>query len=402
MTWSIIASSRIHIYIIVMNKIIYLFCFIIFFSSCQKKSKRNDLTNLQEINLDFFNQEKSEQLWDSIFVVPLETKAECLLGSLRKLVVNKYGIFILDSNKNFFVFNLDGSFRYKVVATGRGPREITKLTNFYVCEYKKYVAIYDHVKHKFFHYNFNGDLEKILDCSTDLFTDAVDMKVLSDGKLLLRLRFMPGVQHAYAVINLFDYSFEKFMFPYPFKWKKGASDVSNLKMTSNISGDYLINFLSDTIYCYKEGHVYPNCVLKSCLKPVNYKLIQGNINDYGDIVSYLNKKPTYSKGIQNLFFTDSVGYTLYFYQNRWNHAFWDLNTGKGTIFPALYGHKNIFEDLKFAAVTENYFIGLVPAYNILPENVSSNIPKVITEKLVNIKEDDNPVLVFYYVNSKKI
>ena len=385
-----------------MSKIICFFVLLFFFAGCKKNSKLSDLTDLQEINLDFFNQGRSEQLWDSIYVIPLETKPECLLGSFRKLVVNKFGIFILDSNKNFFVFNLDGRFRFKVIATGRGPEEITKLTNFYIHEQKKYIAIYDHIKHKFFHYDFNGNLQKILDCSTDIFTDAVEMKVMNNGKLLIRLRFMPGVEHAYAVIDLSDYSLEKFMFPYPFKWKKGASDVSNLKIAGNISGDFLVNFLSDTIYQYTSGHVYPNCIVKSYLKPVNYKVIQSNINDYGDIVSYLNKKPEFSKGIQNLFFTNNVGYTLYFYQNKWNHVFWNFKSGKGCIFPALYGHKNIFEDLKFMAVTENYFIGVIPAYNILPENISPYTSKDITEKLLSVQEDDNPILVFYYINSENL
>lgn len=119
-----------------MSKIICFFVLLFFFAGCKKNSKLSDLTDIQEINLDFFNQGRSEQLWDSIYVIPLETKPECLLGSFRKLVVNKFGIFILDSNKNFFVFNLDGRFRFKVIATGRGPEEITKLTNFYIHEQK--------------------------------------------------------------------------------------------------------------------------------------------------------------------------------------------------------------------------------------------------------------------------
>lgn len=385
-----------------MNKIICFIVFFLFFTSCQNKLKIKTLEGVREINLDYFDQKKSEQLWDSIFVIPLTTRAECLLGSLRKLVVNKFGIFILDSNKNFFVFNLDGSFRFKIIATGRGPKEITKLTNFYIHEQKKYIAIYDHIKRKFFHFDFDGNLYKILDCSTDLFADALEMKVANDGKLLLRLRFAPGLQYAYAVINLPDYSLEKEIFPYPFEWKRSASDVSNLKMTSNIFGDFLVNFLSDTIYQYEEGNVYPNCILKSYLRPINYKVIKGNISDYGDVVSCLGHKPEYSKGIQNLFFTDNVGYTLYFYQNKWNHVFWDYQTGEGIIFPALYGHKNIFEDLKFETVTEKYFVGVIPGYNIVSERIFPYISENNIEKLKSVKEDDNPILVFYCINSTNL
>ena len=92
----------------------------------------------KKINLDYFDQKKSEQLWDSIFVIPLTTRAECLLGSLRK----------------------------------------------------------------------DGNLYKILDCSTDLFADVLEMKVANDGKLLLSLRFTLGLQYAYAVINLLRFNLE--------------------------------------------------------------------------------------------------------------------------------------------------------------------------------------------------
>ena len=71
---------------------------------------------------NFVAQNPIETCQDKIKVLPLQTDTNCLMGYIQKIEILDSTIFILDVNHTLFVYKMDGSFVYKVSATGRGPK----------------------------------------------------------------------------------------------------------------------------------------------------------------------------------------------------------------------------------------------------------------------------------------
>jgi hypothetical protein len=71
-----------------------------------------------------------EQEAKQIDFVALETREDCLVGELRKVVKNRDYLFVADMNSNLFLFTSQGKFLRKIGATGQGKGEYAILADF--------------------------------------------------------------------------------------------------------------------------------------------------------------------------------------------------------------------------------------------------------------------------------
>jgi len=91
----------------------------------------------------------------------LETKKECLISEIVRIIINDSAIYIKDrSSNNVFVFNKDGSFRYKINLIGRGPEEISFLSDLDV--YEDCLYLLGSMDKKILCYNSNGKYLKTI------------------------------------------------------------------------------------------------------------------------------------------------------------------------------------------------------------------------------------------------
>jgi len=65
---------------------------------------------------------KLSQLAEDLRFIPLETKEECLFGSAKYFVYDKY-IIVIERNKRIMQFSGDGKFIRQICRYGQGPRE---------------------------------------------------------------------------------------------------------------------------------------------------------------------------------------------------------------------------------------------------------------------------------------
>lgn len=73
---------------------------------------------------------------DSINVVALETKNECLIGNISKLITYNNRYYIFDVRlQTIFCFDKEGLFLFKIAQRGRGPEEYTYLEDFNIDPY---------------------------------------------------------------------------------------------------------------------------------------------------------------------------------------------------------------------------------------------------------------------------
>lgn len=91
----------------------------------------------------------------NIKYVPLETKSECIIGDIKKVLKSKNYIFVADFSDNLFVFNSNGKFVKKVGNKGKGPNEYISITDFTINNAKKEIIIAS--MNEFLVFKFNGD-----------------------------------------------------------------------------------------------------------------------------------------------------------------------------------------------------------------------------------------------------
>lgn len=84
-----------------------------------------DIKNTIDIRFDTISNKQ-------IVYVPLETKEECLIGEVEKIIVKQDKIFVADFtvSKTLFVFDMQGKFLFKINKRGKGPGEYIQFHDF--------------------------------------------------------------------------------------------------------------------------------------------------------------------------------------------------------------------------------------------------------------------------------
>ena len=87
----------------------------------------------------------ASNLYKSAKIIPLETNASCLIGSIDKIQVIDQYILILDgyNAKSLFVFDKEGRFVRKIGSVGQGPGEYNSIGDFTIDRDSKTVYIKD-------------------------------------------------------------------------------------------------------------------------------------------------------------------------------------------------------------------------------------------------------------------
>lgn len=371
-----------------------LFGIVVLSYACILKKPEKVNQEFVELSIENFKlQDPIENCLSNIKVLPLETDTNCLMGYIEKIEICEPYILVLDVNHTLFVYLMDGSFVYKVAATGRGPKDITRLGGFYVDKLKKHVVVWDNMKQKMFHYDFKGDLLSIVKCDNEIFYAAKDMKMIEKDKLLLSLAYHPGITSSFVSMSCSAYSFDRAYFTYPYRWKTRSSGYGNPTQAHNTSGNYVINMFSDTVYHYQNDSFIPRFVLKSSETSI-FKSNFDHFTDYGDMISYaLNNH--LSQGLLGIVMTDSVCNTQYRYKNRWNQVYWNIYTRRGVYTPNTEYSQNVLKNINFKTATGQDFVGFVLPHQLNIKIISETCSPEVVAKLASLSEDDNPILVFY-------
>ncbi|MCT4600621.1 MAG: 6-bladed beta-propeller [Marinifilaceae bacterium] len=134
----------------------YLFTLFILIIICSCTSKNDDNRSIDvakainnPISLDI------NKYVSNIKYIPLETKSECMIGEIKKVLKSKDYIFVADFSDNLFVFDLNGKFVKKIGNKGKGPNEYISITDFAINNAKQEIIIAS--LNEFLVFKFNGD-----------------------------------------------------------------------------------------------------------------------------------------------------------------------------------------------------------------------------------------------------
>ena len=140
------------------QSILYIYCILIIFCSCQQESKITVVADKIYINLPDVGEGtlkvlSPDSIFDSVTYIPLETTDDNLMVNAEKIIIHDSIMYILDSEaNNILVFNMQGKYLNKLEKRGEGGDDyymyITDFTienqNIYVlCPANKAIIRYD-------------------------------------------------------------------------------------------------------------------------------------------------------------------------------------------------------------------------------------------------------------------
>ena len=374
---NLVYETRLKI-LVLESMISFIFLVIIFlFGSCDKQ-KHNDAEyifvtlNDNVIDASTFIKDAS--------VIKLETNDDCLIQRISKIQYFDSKLFILDIAINsVLIFNEDGSFYKKLSKAGQGPGEYIQLIDFIIKD--NFLYVMDFASQSILKYDMDFHfLEKY--------------KYKTFGSQLVRkdsifwLYNEPSYQkndYQFTCLNEKDVTLNQFL------QRKNLSDKFNW-------GDAnVFAILNNNLYASpKYNSIFYHEINNNFVPVYEIRFNKNNfpknenINDY-DILS-----PTFNYTLKwNFFVSNKYLIFDYIYNGDRRHCFYNLKN-KETNFGVV--KNNIIKEFFFFPRwgNEDYLFQEVASHHVKENFIFlSNY----NEKIKEIQDDDNPVIIMYFLNN---
>lgn len=387
-----------------------IFCLILFTSCGSNHNKRFvDFASANDsciiLKLDD-SENKSELRLSSIFssalLIPLETRDDILLGKINSMQVVGDRLFILDKHiaKGLFVFDLKGVFLYKIGSIGSGPGEFTAISDFTIDTDKGVVYTLDNntqIVHAYqlqngsyignLHIGHEGIVSfNIQYCDSVLFTDI----------------YQNNKRHLLRSINIETGDTEKFFMDVE-AYNIGFNDMTftgnGVFFSRNLKPIFMQMYM-DTIINLSNHEIQNHAVLETDFFVKKRDLHNSStpfktllqLNKFHTLESYVETdgfiliKGYYKNFVRYFFYDKRMKETLIYNLLADDIVFMNFDPGKTKIRP------------KLLCETDKGVYGYFPEISsVLDEinkgNISNGIPSTLPFAL--IKEDSNPIVIFY-------
>lgn len=373
--------------------------------SCNNKNSTNNTKKDQIIHFNVSNWEKDQKIPKKVIkkvrFIPLETKEDCLLGEIDKIISVKNRLYILDRgiNKQIFVFNTEGKYLGSIGKYGKGPGEFISLSDFIIDDKKNQLLVLDAQLRKVLTYNlqdanFLNELKV-----TFLVTDFVK---LDDNVLSFYSKFpqtKSGINYSIANMNLKDKSYKWFLVQDEYDTRLSYSH--SIFQSENT---YFASYFKDIIYRITADEVEPFITIdfgKNKIPKEKLKNIHSNLKQ---IVELLKEKD-WTYGIENVFENNQF-LTFNFKLEKHNvMVIYSKITGNyfyGNQYEAGLG---IFRLIKNIAVNDNQFLGVINAFNfkimkkIIIEQGDEEFKEQYLQTLNLLSDQSNPVVISIEYNN---
>ena len=348
-----------------------------------------------------------DDLVRNIQYIQLETERNSLIGSIDKLIVTDKSIIVCDFNKasSIFIFNLKGKFMKKIFLKGKGPGEFLALRDVTYNNLTKEILLYDDFGRKINYYSEDGSYIK----SSKTYYYYLKLAWLEDGTLLSKATpdinlHVPDLKYAQLVSTDTSQSILTKAFSAKPVFEK--NELNSSKNFKDHTGKVLFTPLfTDTIFeissateMFAKYHI--DMGDRNIVKRVTKDI------DASSFLLELNlKKNYYFEGNclemkNNLFFELNNGdIASFFYSSKTGRLVGGKSTSSADIDLALFSlPKSVYRDSYVSTITATEIIA---RRNGMDRSVVSKKKDNKTIKLINsIKQEDNPVLMFYNINEK--
>lgn len=365
------------------NILVLVFTLLFFLVSCNNL----DDTTCKKYKIDFENSTPIKEFIEHIELIELETKESSLIRDISKVEFNENYIYIFDLSQNIIViFNQDGKYINKIKNKGQGPKEYLNINDFGINRFSNKLYILDGIKQLLFYYDLKGNLIEIQELPKLKEGSYLSLQFVNSNTILFwtaddknRLKIMDCVNSTFILEKRprKEYSSKAFLF----------------------SDSLFMEEMSNLVYSYNEGEVKSKyqidiASLSSALKSKDTykphdnksylgfarKLINSENIDY--IIKNIDET---SKFILLSFYRKSLYYTYII--KKETGLFYSFNTIDENFIPFI----------KY--INNDFLIGVYePEFDYMYKLIiNSNQKKTLNNK----SEENNPVLIKYYLNNDK-
>lgn len=380
------------------NKCILLICFTsLLLGACKNDNKTDYNQCEQTIQIDKPDGTSIVDLIDkaSVFLVNPEKSDESLLGLVSRVEVYKNRIYAKDMlvSKGIYIFDMDGKFLRKPTSIGQGPEEYITLSDFKIDKKNDKLIINDRYNKTVSFLDLEGNFlnRKKVDFTGEYFAP------LSNGEYAF-FTDMSSIDGENTIL-VADKNFKIKRSYYPINQNHNFIMGAPTRLSATEDGSVLFSPVYDSKiyeitndgfkakYCFDctFGKKLPNEVavsltpqtLKKTLNSEGYILFRGDlINNKKSLCFSFSHGNDYDK--QFLFFFDKEskkGKTVYKYS-------------KEVLAGLLFNEpKGSYED---------FFISVVGPEKVNAIDIESlDFPESFKTALRSVKEEDNPLLIFY-------
>lgn len=339
-------------------------------------------------------------LVDSSFTVALETKKECIIGGIDKIVIHNDHIFILDKrrSKGVFEFNKKGKFIRQYGKIGKGPGEYSSIKTFVINKNKNELVIYNWVKRALLTYNLNGEYinSKTINFRFNNLAMYKDDYVMDIHNIQNKKLKNISDEFFFSLIKMSSDEGK-----IKSKYLKQTQIMSNYLSSGNIAINekelYYNKPYTGIIYKIQDNDVVPYIELEFEDKSIPERMFK-NYSNLKRFKEELNKKDyAYMFNIANYSFTKEVLFFSAFKGTENKNFLYSLKTK--TLYPIVKNIDYASERLscfgRLLGSHNEYLISSIDPSFLDNENVVKSFKsEKVKEFIKTISSNDNPILIF--------
>lgn len=262
-------------------RLLVLFCLGILVVSCREQ-KKSAPTGADVKEVTFKEAPKDFLIASSfknIHMIQLETKEECLISDIKRVVDVDGKVYVLTRNNEIFCFDrATGKYIRTIGRMGEGPGEYVSAMDICYDEKEKCICVVDYYKGAIHNYALNGrflgdrkfDEETAKGVNLTVYADCAP-----DGNMLLSLCMppqKPSRDYGYMMLRPDGTSTGVDVFS-PVRSKIAQVEVSRHPIAKSEDGLRFFKFMNDTIFTLSGDEVVPFCKLNLGRKMPDKKIL---------------------------------------------------------------------------------------------------------------------------------
>ena len=368
------------------------------FSCSEQHEISNKVLNIFEDNeiIEGYNYSEFLEYEDIIY---LESTIDSYIGQIDKIILSDDKLFILDKyiSKAVFVFNLDGSFDFKINLKGKGPGEFGTPVDIDIAEDK--IHLLSASPRKIIQYDLFGKYQK------EIYLNPLVPGTLfsfMDGKYILytmnhkTIHMEQVIDYNYCVFNDQGKLIEKYLNQKSVNRGFSENILHNNAQLRKFNGEVILTLpASDTIFSYNGIEVSSKYIADFGNKTIPKNYFKSVVHDQHDQLSdsqYAHSITNTFVDKNNIFFQFTAGNRVYSYLSNFSRDKSVLASGlMDDIYYAFPRFMNYCDHRIIACLTPSQL-----SYNINYGQEKGWIPKdnsTMTNRIINnVTDESNPII----------
>lgn len=349
------------------------------------------------LNPDESNVINLSDIAKKIDIKVLETNGDNLIGDILKIDFDD-GYFIQNSvDKLVYVFDLSGQFKNKIGQIGNGPGDLLFPECFALNKEEKEIWLSSNFQ-SIYKYDYAGNFRNRFSLDIkfkDFHIKDKDMIYFHTSKFYNFSKGNEPVNYNLWIMNK-ENGIETF-FPYnPSIYSNGSLYFDSKIPFNTVDGKITYNYIfCDTIYSIE----YPEDIKPVYIIDFGAKKVAQNLNNITgeEALEYFKNNTEKACYVQNFIETKGFLRFNYLMNSQLYDVFYDK--GNNTLVEGILVNDVLGGRIEFKTHSNNKLVGYINAFDIKIEDRAYDfLDQKVIDRLNNLKEEDNPILIEIELN----